>query len=125
MSFADLTRERYSCRHFTEESVEPAQLAAILEAGRIAPSACNKHPTRVMVCDTPEKREAAAAAPGQTAGVLIGGVSQASRLRLHPAGGFQFYQRTVVQRQGHGRRGKMERRGNIPNRNAHETQPPY
>lgn len=62
MSFADLTHERYSCRHFTEESVEPAQLAAILEAGRIAPSACNKHPTRVMVCDTPEKREAAAAA---------------------------------------------------------------
>lgn len=62
MSFADLTRERYSCRHFTEESVEPAQLAAILEAGRIAPSACNKHPTRVLVCDTPERREAAAAA---------------------------------------------------------------
>ncbi len=34
---------------------------AIVEAGRIAPSACNNHPTRVMVLDTPELLEKAAA----------------------------------------------------------------
>lgn len=62
MSFSDLTRERYSCRHYTTDPVEPEKLGAILEAGRIAPSACNRHPTRVLVCDTPERRAAAAAA---------------------------------------------------------------
>ena len=62
MTFADLTRARYSCRHFTDEPVSDAHREAILEAGRIAPSACNKHPTRVLVCDTPETRAAAASA---------------------------------------------------------------
>lgn len=62
MSFASLTRERYSCRHYTNEPVSEADLAAILEAGRIAPSACNNHPSRVVVCNTPELTEAAAAA---------------------------------------------------------------
>lgn len=67
MSFAELTRSRYSCRHYEERPVEPEKLAAILEAGRIAPSACNKHPSRVLVCDTPELRERAAAAAGHFA----------------------------------------------------------
>ena len=53
MSFADLTRSRYSCRRYEEREVEPEKLSAILEAGRIAPSACNNHPTRVLVCDSP------------------------------------------------------------------------
>ena len=62
MSFAELTRSRYSCRAYEDRPVEADKLAAILEAGRIAPSACNKHPTRVLVCDTPEMRERAAKA---------------------------------------------------------------
>ena len=52
MSFAELTRSRYSCRSYEERAIEPEKLSAILEAGRIAPSACNKHPSRVLVCDT-------------------------------------------------------------------------
>lgn len=59
MSFADLTRARYSCRAYEDRPVEPEKLAAILEAGRIAPSACNNHSTRVLVCDTPRLRERA------------------------------------------------------------------
>lgn len=62
MSFAELTRQRYSCRHYAAAPVEADKLAAILEAGRIAPSACNNHPTRVIVCDTPELLAKAAAA---------------------------------------------------------------
>ncbi len=62
MSFAELTRARYSCRRYEDRAVEPDALAAILEAGRIAPSAHNNHPTRVVVCDTPELREKAARA---------------------------------------------------------------
>ena len=41
--------------------MEQAVVDAIVEAGRIAPSACNNHPTRVMVLDTPELLEKAAA----------------------------------------------------------------
>lgn len=62
MSFAELTRSRYSCRAYESRPVEADKLDVILEAGRIAPSACNKHPTRVFVCDTPELRERAAKA---------------------------------------------------------------
>lgn len=65
MPFADLTQSRYSCRHYEDRPVEPEKLNAILEAGRIAPSAHNNHPTRVLVCDTPALRERAAAAAGR------------------------------------------------------------
>ncbi|MCF2621032.1 nitroreductase family protein [Collinsella tanakaei] len=62
MSFQDLTRARYSCRSYEQRPVEPAKLEAIIEAGRIAPSAHNNHPTRLIVCDTPETLERAARA---------------------------------------------------------------
>lgn len=61
MGYLDLARGRYSCRLFEDRSVEQAVVDAIVEAGRIAPSACNNHPTRVMVLDTPELLEKAAA----------------------------------------------------------------
>lgn len=61
MSFADLTKSRYSCRHYEQRPVDAAALDAIIEAGRVAPSACNNHPTRVIVCDTPETLAKAAA----------------------------------------------------------------
>ncbi|MBY4797938.1 nitroreductase family protein [Collinsella sp. AGMB00827] len=62
MSYADLTRERYSCRSYEQRPVEQEKLDAIIEAGRIAPSAHNNHSTRLIVCDTPELRERAAKA---------------------------------------------------------------
>lgn len=61
MSFTELTRERFSCRHFEDRAVEREKVDLIVEAGRIAPSACNRHPTRVVVLDTPELLERAAA----------------------------------------------------------------
>ena len=39
MSYLDLARGRYSCREFQDRSVEQAVVDAIVEAGRIAPSA--------------------------------------------------------------------------------------
>lgn len=39
MSYSELTRARYSCRSYEDRAVEPEKLSAILEAGRIAPSA--------------------------------------------------------------------------------------
>ena len=61
MGYLDLARSRYSCRSFEDRSVEQAVVDAIVEAGRIAPSACNNHPARVMVLDTTELLEKAAA----------------------------------------------------------------
>lgn len=61
MSFADLTLERYSCRKYEKRAVESEKLDAILEAGRLAPTACNNHPVRVLPCATPELLEKAAA----------------------------------------------------------------
>ena len=62
MSFIDLARNRYSCRTYEDRPIEQDRLDLILEAGRIAPSAHNNHPTRVIVCDTPELRAKAAKA---------------------------------------------------------------
>ncbi len=61
MSYADLTLARYSCREYEKRAVEREKLDAVLEAGRLAPTACNNHPVRVLVCDTPELLEKAAA----------------------------------------------------------------
>lgn len=62
MSFIELARARYSCRTYEHRPVEQEHLDLVLEAGRIAPSAHNNHPTRVIVCDTPELRAKAAKA---------------------------------------------------------------
>ncbi len=53
MSYADLVTTRHSVRSYKKTPVEPEKVQAILEAGRLAPSAVNNQPTRVAVCDTP------------------------------------------------------------------------
>lgn len=62
MAFSNLTLTRYSCRDYQNRLVEDEKIAQIIEAGRLAPSACNNHPTRVIVCDTPALKEKAAKA---------------------------------------------------------------
>ena len=49
MSFLDLAKTRYSSRKYEERAVETDKLAAILEAGRIAPTAANKQPCVFLV----------------------------------------------------------------------------
>lgn len=61
MSFAELTKSRYSCRRYEDRAIPADALEAIIEAGRVAPSACNNHPTRIIVCDTAETLAKAAA----------------------------------------------------------------
>lgn len=65
MDFAKLTQTRHSVRSYQGRPVEPEKVEAILEAGRLAPSACNNQPTRVVVCDTDELRDAAGRASGR------------------------------------------------------------
>lgn len=49
MDVAEALKERFSCRKFTDEQLADEELNAILEAGRIAPSACNNQPWRFIV----------------------------------------------------------------------------
>ena len=51
MNFAEIARERQSCRSYAaERAVEDEKLRAILEAAQLAPSACNGQPYHLTVC---------------------------------------------------------------------------
>jgi nitroreductase len=54
MDFLDLAQRRYSCRKYDSRKVDPAQLALVMEAGRIAPSACNYQPWYFIVVENPD-----------------------------------------------------------------------
>ena len=50
MGFLQLAKDqRYSVRKFKDQVVEKEKLDLILEAGRIAPTACNYQPQRILV----------------------------------------------------------------------------
>ncbi len=54
MAFIDLARARYSERRFADIPIEPEKLSLILEAGRLAPTARNLQPQRVLVVRSAE-----------------------------------------------------------------------
>lgn len=54
MTFLELAKERYSVRSFEDRPVAPEHLEKILEAGRLAPTACNRQPQRVLVINSEE-----------------------------------------------------------------------
>lgn len=65
MDFLELAKLRQSCRSYDENrDVEPEKLAAILEAGRLSPSACNSQPYHITVCRGEKAKQAAAAVSG-------------------------------------------------------------
>jgi nitroreductase len=54
MEFLNLAKERYSCRKFKPDKIEKEKLELILEAGRVAPTAANFQPQRILVIDREE-----------------------------------------------------------------------
>lgn len=54
MRFLDLAKKRYSTRSFRSEPVSGQDLALILEAGRVAPTAKNNQPQRLLVIRSQE-----------------------------------------------------------------------
>lgn len=54
MTFLELAKSRYSVRGFKDTPVEEEKLSAILEAGRIAPTACNNQPQKIYVIKSEE-----------------------------------------------------------------------
>lgn len=52
MNFLDLAKKRYSVRKYSAKQIEKEVLDQILEAGRVAPSACNLQPYKILVLQT-------------------------------------------------------------------------
>ena len=52
MDFQALARTRYSCRRYRSEPVEEEKLAQVLEAARLAPTACNLQAFKLYVIPT-------------------------------------------------------------------------
>ncbi|MBQ6803650.1 MAG: nitroreductase family protein, partial [Clostridia bacterium] len=65
MDFLSIAKARQSCRKYdTERKVEPEKLDSILEAARLAPSACNGQPYHITVCSGNAAKAVAAATTG-------------------------------------------------------------
>ena len=61
MTFLELAKSRYSVRAYKPDAIEEETLNQILEAGRVAPTACNYQPQRVYVVRSEENRKKLAA----------------------------------------------------------------
>ena len=57
MTFQELAHARYSVRAFQDRPLEEEHLTLILEAGRVAPTACNFQPQKIYVAKSAEARE--------------------------------------------------------------------
>lgn len=57
MTFLELAKMRYSVRSFKNTPIEEEKLKLILEAGRIAPTACNNQPQKIYVVKSEKARK--------------------------------------------------------------------
>lgn len=65
MNFTEIAAQRQSCRNYdAERMVEKEKIQAILEAGRLAPSACNGQPYQFTVCYGEKAKQVAEATAG-------------------------------------------------------------
>ena len=65
MNFREIAEQRQSCRSYdADRAVEKEKIQAILEAGRLAPSACNGQPYHFTVCYGENARKVAEATAG-------------------------------------------------------------
>ena len=56
MDFLSLASSRYSVREFEDRPIDAPMLDEIIQAGRVAPSACNRQPQKVYVVESAEMR---------------------------------------------------------------------
>ncbi|MCR5232006.1 MAG: nitroreductase family protein [Acholeplasmatales bacterium] len=53
MELFEAMEKRFSCRKFKNEKIKEEELNKVLEAGRLAPTACNYQPQRIFVIENP------------------------------------------------------------------------
>ena len=56
MTFQELAHARYSIRSFKDEPIKDEEMNLILEAGRVAPTACDNQPRKIFVAKSEEAR---------------------------------------------------------------------
>ena len=56
MTFLELAKERYSVRKYKDQPVEQEKIDMILEASKVAPTACNKQPQKIYVVKSEEMK---------------------------------------------------------------------
>ena len=56
MSFLKLAKARFSVRSYQPRPIEDKKMERIIEAGRVAPTACNLQPQRIFVVKSEENR---------------------------------------------------------------------
>ncbi len=65
MNFTEIAQARQSCRSYnSEREVEEQKISSILEAARLAPSACNGQPYHITVCRGEAAKQVAMATRG-------------------------------------------------------------
>lgn len=64
MDFLEIAKARQSTRGYKDQPVEQEKLQAVLEAARLAPSACNGQPYHITVCRGEVARQVAKACMG-------------------------------------------------------------
>ncbi len=57
MTFFELAKARYSVRKFKNDEIEEDKLKRIIQAGRFAPTACNRQPQKIYVVKSEENRK--------------------------------------------------------------------
>jgi nitroreductase len=77
----DLILSRQSDRKYSDRPIENDKLARIIEAGRLAPSACNAQPWKFIVVTKPE---------------LIAGVAEAASAKLIGMNGFVAQAQAII-----------------------------
>ena len=55
MDFLEFSKSRYSCRSFKDKKIEKEKILKILEVAKIAPTAVNFQPQRILVLDNKDK----------------------------------------------------------------------
>lgn len=66
MDFADLLLTRQSVRRYRDQPVEPEKIAQLIEAVRLAPSASNSQPWKLIIVDEPDLKDQVALATFST-----------------------------------------------------------
>jgi len=62
MTFQELINQRQSVRKYLNKPVEQEKIKQLIEAVRIAPSACNSQPWKLIIIDNPELKDEVAKA---------------------------------------------------------------
>lgn len=61
MTFLELAKARYSIRSFQDRPIEKEHMDKIMEAGHVAPTACNYQPQKIYIAQSEDARKKLAA----------------------------------------------------------------